>query len=95
MTKYVKCTLTQEKLRVKSHSTAQHSTALTSFLSFFSKTYQLTAPLLNIGINNRHAGELSRSVLRGDFFAYYGTSDSRKCRIQILRQKGGLLICVS
>ncbi len=45
---------------------AQHSTALTNLLSFFSKTYQ-------------HAGEFFRPpFLRGDFFVYFGTYDGRK-----------------
>lgn len=50
------------------HKIAQRSTALTILLSFFSKTYQLITPLLNIGINNRHAGKFFRPpFLRGDF----------------------------
>ena len=54
-------------------------TALASFLSFFSKTYQLITPLLNIGINNRHVGKFFRLPFsRGDFFIYFGTYDSPK-----------------
>ena len=64
MTKYVKHALTQRKMSVKSHSTAQHSTALTSFFSFFRKTLTLT----DRKINCRHAGGIFiPQILHGDF----------------------------
>ena len=52
MRKYVKYTLTQRKMSVKSYSTAQHST---SYLFVFSDRKNLT--LTDRKINCRHAGE--------------------------------------
>ena len=46
---------------------AQHSTALTSFLFFSGKTPNFTDKLFNIGINNRH---VRGQLLRGGLFAY-------------------------
>ena len=58
-----KC-LTTTKKSVKSHSTAQHSTALTSFFSFFRKNLTLT----DKNINYRHAGGIFiPKILHGDF----------------------------
>ena len=73
MRKYVKYTLTQRKMSVKLHSTAQHSTAQhstaqhsTNYLFVFSDRKYLT--LTDKKINCRHAGGIFiPQILRGDF----------------------------
>ena len=53
--------------RIAQHSTAQHSTALTSFLFFSGKTPNFTDKSFNIGIDNRY---VEGQLLRSGFFAY-------------------------
>ena len=59
---------------IAQHSTAQHSTALTDFLSFFGKPSQKSSQLkdkLKTGINNPHARENLRSLgFAWGFFEY-------------------------
>ena len=68
MIKYVKHTLTQIKtcVHLAQHSTAQHSTALTTLLLFSGNTNRLINSI-NIDRTNRHVLGLTILILHDDF----------------------------